>query len=62
MSDTLKQSQSSAAHDHDDSQQSHALKYTSTWQLLDFLGVILSPSEADILLLSTAFKFLLFPA
>ncbi|OJA16976.1 hypothetical protein AZE42_00561 [Rhizopogon vesiculosus] len=62
MSSGLKQSQSSAAHHHDDSQQSHALKHTSSWKWLDFLGDTISQSEADILLLSTAFKFLLFPA
>lgn len=62
MSGTLKQSQSSAAHGHDDSQHSHVLKHTSKWEWLGFMGDAMSQPEADILLLSTAFKFLLFPA
>ncbi|KAG2146718.1 glycosyltransferase family 57 protein [Suillus clintonianus] len=59
----VKQSQSSPADNHDDSQGPHALKPTSAWipKWLNFLGDV-SQSEIDILLLSTAFKFLLFPA
>ncbi|KAG1806920.1 glycosyltransferase family 57 protein [Suillus plorans] len=58
---TVKQSHSSPTDELDDSQKPHAPKSTSAWTWLNFLGDV-SQSEVDVLLLSTAFKFLLFPA
>lgn len=58
----VKQSHSLPADEQDDSQKPHALKSTSAWTFPNFLGDVLAHSDIDILLLSTAFKFLLFPA
>jgi len=57
----VKQSHILPADEQDDSQKPHALKSTSAWTFPNFLGDV-SHSDIDILLLSTAFKFLLFPA